>query len=222
MKERSKIHAGIQGFSRTAGTHLFISAFLFDLPAQHPASAMGWHISSGTRVVVAVLTPALCTCARAHPPSLHASSIREDKQSPDALPSLLWVKACPKSDAQGRQACSSGVEDPQSSGQKKLFSAKPCTHLLLERLRPARQRAEPFVSNPTPKVSTILLPITAKSTGRTPPDRQESLVKLVEVGGKRYVLGRQGLAPAAPPQELISSQNHRKSYGTLSVPHSLN
>lgn len=45
-------------FFPTAGSHLFISAFFFDLPAQHPASAMGWHISSGTGVGVAVLTPA--------------------------------------------------------------------------------------------------------------------------------------------------------------------
>lgn len=85
-------------------------------------------------------------------------------------------------------------------------------------MRPARQRAELFVTNLTPKVSTNLLPITTKSPGRTPPDRQ-SLVLLVEVGGKRYILGRPGLGPAAPPEELISSQNHRKSYRALSAPH---
>ena len=64
LKERSELPIGIQGFFPTA-SHLFISAPLFDLPAQHPASAMGWHFSSETQVVVAVLTPALCTCAQA-------------------------------------------------------------------------------------------------------------------------------------------------------------
>lgn len=124
-----------------------------------------------------------------------------------------------KPDAQGRQACSPGTEDPQGSGQRELFSSKSHTRFLLERLR---QRAEPFVSNPTPKLSTNLLPITAEITGRTPPDRQESLVPLVEIGDRRSIwAGIEGLAPAAPPEELISSQNHRKSYRTLSSPHTL-
>lgn len=180
---------------------------------------MGWHIISGTWV-------APSTCAWAHCPSLHASSIPENKHSPHAFPSLLWGKSCQKPHAQGRQACLPGIEDPRGPGQRELFSSKPCTHLLLERLRPARQRAELFVSNPTPKVLANLLPITAKSTGRTPPvfwlpppDRQECLIPLVEVGGKRYIWGRPGLGPTAPPEELISSQNHRKSYRTLSAPH---
>lgn len=121
LKERSKIHAVIQGFSRTAGTHLFISAFLFDLPAQHPASAMGWHISSGTRVVVAVLTPALCTCAGAQPPPRrHPPSERINRAQ------MLYPHCFGSKPAQspmlrgGRRACQ-GLRIPRAQVKKSCF-----------------------------------------------------------------------------------------------------
>lgn len=197
LKERSELRTRIQIFFPTA-RHLFISALLFDLTScTHPASAAGRHLRSETQVVVAVLTSALCRCA--YVSSTHVLGPREETE-PRYFTRLLWVKLCGEPDAQGRQACWSGIKVPQRSAQRKLFPAESCTHLPLQRLWSASHRAEPFVSDHKPKVSTNL-PIYYKNYDKILPDRQESLVPLFEVGGKRYILGRQGLALAVPLEE---------------------
>lgn len=164
LKERSKLHAGIQGFFPPLLTVIF-SFQLSSLISLHSILPLLWAGTSALGQGWGWQCSPLHMCMGT-PLPWHASSIPENKHSPDALPSLLWVKACQKPGALGRQACWPGIEDPQGSGQRELFPSKPHTHLLLERLRPASQRAEPFVSSPTPKVSTNLLPITAKSTTR--------------------------------------------------------
>ena len=100
-----------------------------------------------------------------HPADVHGHtrSVQEMKWSWGASPRPPWVEACQEPDAQGRQACPSGIKDPRRSAQRKRFPAESHTHLPPQRLRPARHRAEPFVSNCTPKESTDLLPITAKT-----------------------------------------------------------
>lgn len=121
LKERSKLHAGIQGFSPTAGSNFFISAFLFDLPAQHPASAMGWHISSGTRTVVAVLTLHPAHVHRhTSPPHTHPPSQRINRAQMLHPHSFGSKPAKSLMLRGGRHACQ-GFRIPRAQGRESCF-----------------------------------------------------------------------------------------------------
>lgn len=99
----------------------------------------------------------------------------------------------------GKHACQ-GLKIHRGELKESCFQQSH-THLPLQKLRPARHRAELFVCNHMPKASIKSSPYHCRSTDKTPPDWKESLVPLAEVGGRRYNLGRQEFTLPVPPEE---------------------
>lgn len=105
--------------------HLFISTLLFDLSAQHPASAMGRHLSSETRVVVAVPTPAhVLGHTRA---SLHTRLVQGNKQ-----PDCFGWKAAETPMLRGGRHARQGLRIPGGQLRESCFQPS-LTHICLSR-----------------------------------------------------------------------------------------
>lgn len=159
LKKGASFLLEFKTFFPPTACHLFISALWFLCTASclcHVLAPQLWDTAGCS-------SPRLCTLHIYTHINPHTHTVWGDKQSLDASLWLLWVEACWMPDAQERLACLPGTQDPQRSAQRKLLSAESHINMPFQKLRPARHRAEPFVSNHKPKVSTSHLPVTART-----------------------------------------------------------
>lgn len=160
-----------------------------------------------------------CTCAWAHPsPGTHPPSQRINTAQM-LYPHFFGSKPAKSLVLWGGRHAGQGLRIPRGQVKESCFHPS-LTHICFLRGwgQPAREQS-PLSLAPHPKCLLIF----SLSLQKAPPDRQESLVPLVKVEGKRYILGRQGRAcPSSSPRGIKFITESRKCYRTLSAPHTPN